>query len=265
MAVAAALAIAGCGSDDAGLEAVRADPAQATAETSPQDSTPPDSAPEDTATEDTESPETAPETTESDAGPAETTSPAATDASNGPLPCPATDGSSPIVQSFPAAPEMCIDPARAYTLALATSQGSITIELFPDRAPLTVNNIVYLVRYHYFDNTVCHRVVPAFVVQCGDPTGTGSGGPGYEFDDELPTAGDYQLGSLAMANAGPDTNGSQFFIVSGPDGVALPPLYTLFGQVTAGFETVTAIDALGTESQEPSEPVTIYSATVTEA
>jgi len=274
--LAAVLFAAACGSDDAGLEVVRADPATPTAETSATETTVPDeTVPETTEPDATVPKETLPaetlpletlplETVPAETVPAETV-PAETVPASVALPCPASDGSSSTEQSFPAPPEMCIDLTKSYTLTLDTSQGVITIELFPDRAPLTVNNIVYLARYHYFDNTVCHRVVPNFVVQCGDPTATGTGGPGYEFADELPTSGDYQLGSLAMANAGADTNGSQFFIISGADGVALPPLYTLFGQVTAGFEAVTAIDALGTADQAPSETVTIYSATVVEA
>ena len=274
--LAAVLFAAACGSDDAGLEVVRADPATPTAEASSTETTVPDeTVPVETVPVETVPAETVPAETVPDATlpeetlPVETvplaTVPAETVPASVALPCPASDGSSSTEQSFPAPPEMCIDLTKSYTLTLDTSQGVITIELFPDRAPLTVNNIVYLARYHYFDNTVCHRVVPNFVVQCGDPTATGTGGPGYEFADELPTSGDYQLGSLAMANAGADTNGSQFFIISGADGVALPPLYTLFGQVTAGFEAVTAIDALGTANQTPSETVTIYSATVVEA
>ena len=111
---------------------------------------------------------------------------------------------------------------------------------------MTVNNFVVLARYHYFDNTICHRAIPSFAVQCGDPTGTGTGGPGYSFADELPAAGSYKVGSIAMANSGPDTNGSQFFIITGANGVALPANYTLFGEVTDGLDTtVKALDALG--------------------
>jgi cyclophilin family peptidyl-prolyl cis-trans isomerase len=103
------------------------------------------------------------------------------------------------------------------------------------------------------------------VLQGGDPTGTGSGGPGYKFADELPAAGKYQVGSLAMANAGPNTNGSQFFVISGPDGVRLPPLYSLFGAVVSGGEVVEAIDALGTPGAgKPKERVTIESVTIEE-
>ncbi|MEO7398342.1 MAG: peptidylprolyl isomerase, partial [Ilumatobacteraceae bacterium] len=181
-----------------------------------------------------------------------------------PLPCPAADGSSDRVDAFPAAPAECIDPAKTYTIEVDTSHGSYTAELDAQKAPLTVNSFVYLARYHYFDGTECHRVVPDFVVQCGDPTATGSGGPGYQFADELPAAGEYQVGSLAMANSGANTNGSQFFAISGQKGVELPPNFTLFGQITEGLDTIAAINALAVGDGPPSETVTINSITVTE-
>jgi cyclophilin family peptidyl-prolyl cis-trans isomerase len=180
--------------------------------------------------------------------------------------CPATDGSEPQRQSFDAPPPMCLDPDRSYTAEVVTNQGTITIELDQESAPLTVNNFVTLARYKYFDGTVCHRIITGFVVQCGDPTATGTGNPGYRFPDELPAAGDYQLGSLAMANSGPDTNGSQFFIISGPSGVTLPPLYSLFGTVVDGYETtVVEIDRLGSSSGVPTTEVVIESVTITES
>ena len=172
-----------------------------------------------------------------------------------PLPCPLTDGSSEKVETFPAAPGDCIDPTKTYTIQVDTTAGSYTAELYATKAPATVNSFVYLARYHYFDDTPCHRVVPDFVVQCGDPTGTGTGGPGYTIPDELPAAGEYQLGSLAMANSSqPNTGGSQFFVISGDQGVALPPSYTLFGQVTEGLDTIAAINALGVGDGPPSTP-----------
>jgi cyclophilin family peptidyl-prolyl cis-trans isomerase len=128
-----------------------------------------------------------------------------------------------------------------------------------------VNSFVFLARYHYFDGIVFHRVIPGFVLQGGDPTGTGTGGPGYKFADELPAPGRYELGSLAMANAGPDTNGSQFFIISGRDGMGLPPSYSLFGKVVAGLDIVAAIDAVGSRSGKTTEKVTIESVTIAEA
>ncbi len=205
----------------------------------------------------------APSATTVDLGPVSSIDPL--DSGAAPLPCPAADGSSERVDTFPAAPAQCIDPTKTYTIDVDTSQGSYTAELDATRAPIAVNSFVYLARYHFFDDTTCHRVVPDFVIQCGDPTGTGTGGPGYEFEDELPAEGEYVLGSLAMANSGPNTNGSQFFVISGDKGAALPPNYTLFGQVTEGLDTVAAINALAVGDGPPSETVTINSVTVTES
>jgi cyclophilin family peptidyl-prolyl cis-trans isomerase len=181
-----------------------------------------------------------------------------------PVDPPAADGSSPKRQRFDEAPPACIDPAKRYTAEMDTTKGSIVIALDPVAAPATVNNFVFLARYHYYDDVVFHRVIPGFVLQGGDPEGTGRGGPGYRFADELPPPGRYEVGSLAMANAGPDTNGSQFFVISGPDGVALPPKYSLFGKVVKGLDVVAAIDAVGTRSGTPKEKVTITSVTITE-
>jgi cyclophilin family peptidyl-prolyl cis-trans isomerase len=160
---------------------------------------------------------------------------------------------------------MCIDVARRYSAEMVTSKGTMTIALDPVAAPKTVNNFVFLARYHYFDGIFFHRVIPGFVLQGGDPKGTGTGGPGYDFEDELPRPGRYELGSLAMANAGPNTNGSQFFVISGPIGVRLPPQYSLFGKVVSGLDVVATIDALGTSSGKPKERVTIASMTITES
>ena len=180
-------------------------------------------------------------------------------------PCPATDGSSPQQRQFDEPPPMCIDVAKRYSATMVTSKGTMVIALDPIAAPITANNFVFLARYHYFDGIVFHRIIPGFVLQGGDPTGSGRGGPGYRFADELPAAGRYELGSLAMANAGPNTNGSQFFVISGPSGVSLPPQYSLFGKVVSGIDVVTAIDAIGTSSGTPKETVTIESVTITEA
>jgi peptidyl-prolyl cis-trans isomerase B (cyclophilin B) len=188
----------------------------------------------------------------------------------GATPCPAADGSSPRTITFAQAPPSCTDKTKTYTAVVTTNKGAFTIALDPAAAPLTVNNFVVLARYHYFDNTVCHRAIPQFAVQCGDPTATGSGGPGYTFADELPAAGAYKIGSIAMANSGPDTNGSQFFVVTGANGASLPPNYTLFGQVTEGLDTtVTALDAVGNPDTAangvpPLEQIVVQSVTVTE-
>src|SRR5277367_383180 len=153
---------------------------------------------------------------------------------------PAADGSSEQRRSFRDVPPMIVDPSRRYGAEMVTSKGTLTIALDPLGAPVTTNNFVFLARWHYFDGIVFHRVIPGFVLQGGDPTGTGTGGPGFRFADELPKAGRYELGSLAMANAGPDTNGSQFFVISGPSGVRLPPQYSLFGKVIDGLDVVAA-------------------------
>ena len=180
--------------------------------------------------------------------------------------CPAADGSSPKKRRFDGPPPMCIDPDKRYTAEMVTSKGTMVIALDPIAAPATVNNFVVLARYHYFDGISFHRVIPGFVLQGGDPDGNGTGGPGYKFADELPKPGRYELGSLAMANAGPNTNGSQFFVISGPSGVALPPKYSLFGKVVKGLEVVAAIDAIGSPGAgTPKEKVVIESVTVTES
>jgi peptidylprolyl isomerase len=180
-------------------------------------------------------------------------------------PIPNPDGTSEPRQRFDAAPPMIIDSAKTYTATMVTSHGTMEILLDPFAAPVTVNSFVYLARWHYFDGVVFHRVIPGFVLQGGDPTGTGTGGPGYRFNDELPKPGRYELGSLAMANAGPHTNGSQFFVISGPDGMRLPPLYALFGKVVKGLDVVAVINELGSKSGQPRERIVIESVTVSEA
>jgi peptidylprolyl isomerase len=178
---------------------------------------------------------------------------------------PNPDGSSPQRQKFDGAPPMIIDPARTYNATMVTSHGTMEILLDPLAAPQTVNSFVFLARWHYYDGVILHRIIPGFVLQGGDPTGSGAGGPGYRFNDELPKPGRYELGSFAMANAGPNTNGSQFFIISGPDGMRLPPQYSLFGKVMKGIDVVTSIDALGTASGKPRERVVIESVTIAES
>ncbi len=179
-------------------------------------------------------------------------------------PCPPVDGSAARVVAFAKAPPTCLDAAKTYSVVVKTNVGSYTADLDATKAPLAVNSFVYLARYHFFDNTPCHRIIPSFVVQCGSPDGSGNGGPGFGFADELPAAGQYKLGSLAMANSGANTNGSQFFVISGAQGIALPPKYTLFGQVTSGLDTVSKLDALGSAAGTPITAVTIESVTVTE-
>jgi len=187
----------------------------------------------------------------------------------GDTPCPKADGSSPRTTSFAKPPPMCIDPNKTYTATMQTSQGGpITIALDAKQAPKTVNNFVVLSRYHFYDGLTFHRIVPDFVIQGGDPQGNGQGGPGYKFDDELPQAGQYKIGSLAMANSGANTTGRQFFIITGSQGTQLPPQYSLFGQVTAGMDAVNKIAALGVPNApngEPKETVTMTSVTIQES
>ena len=181
-------------------------------------------------------------------------------------PCPETDGSSPRRDSFDAAPPMCIDPEKTYTAEMVTNLGTMKIHLDAARAPKTVNNFVYLSRYHYYDGIIFHRIINGFMCQGGDPTGTGRGGPGYKFEDELPQPGRYEIGSLAMANAGPNTNGSQFFIVTGQSGCGLPPQYSLFGKVISGVEVALEMQGVATDRNDrPAEDVVIESVTITES
>ncbi len=160
---------------------------------------------------------------------------------------------------------MCIDPAKRYTAEMVTNMGTLVIALDPASAPKTVNNFVCLARYHYYDGLTFHRVIQGFVLQGGCPEGSGRGGPGYRFEDELPAPGRYEVGSLAMANAGPNTNGSQFFIISGPSGVGLPPAYALFGKVVKGLEHVAEMEKVKTGGGDrPVADMVIESVTITE-
>lgn len=183
-----------------------------------------------------------------------------------PYPFPAADGSSPKTKQFNDVPEMGIDPSKRYTAHMSTSMGDLVIALDAAAAPVTVNNFVFLARYGYYEGVICHRIIKNFVIQGGDPTGTGRGGPGYRFQDELPKPGRYEIGSLAMANAGPNTNGSQFFIISGPDGARLPPAYSLFGKVVKGLDIVEKMQSVPTgPGDRPVDDVVIISVSVTES
>eukprot|EP00095_Tigriopus_kingsejongensis_P002283 snap_masked-scaffold10751_size2138-processed-gene-0.0 protein:Tk02283 transcript:snap_masked-scaffold10751_size2138-processed-gene-0.0-mRNA-1 annotation:"peptidyl-prolyl cis-trans isomerase" len=208
--------------------------------------------------------------TEAGAGAAAETTTTVVEEDAGPVTpeCPPAEGSDTQVLEFDQAPEMCIDVAKTYTAAVSTSMGDFTIDLDAERAPLTVNNFVFLARYGYYDGATFHRVIPGFVIQGGDPVGNppGTGGPGYSFDDELPEAGEYELGSLAMANSGANTNGSQFFVITGDQGQALPPQYSLFGKVSEGLDVALSIQDVETDSGDaPVEPVVIESVTITES
>jgi cyclophilin family peptidyl-prolyl cis-trans isomerase len=145
-----------------------------------------------------------------------------------------------IVHSYPNPPTMFINTNAFYCVGINTNRGLIVVELDPDYAPVTVNNFVFLAENHFYDGTTFHRVVPGFVIQGGDPTGTGSGGPGYKFNDE-PVYGKYTEGVIAMANSGPNTNGSQFFITLANDTSKLQSKYNLFGRVVAGMSVALKI------------------------
>jgi len=185
-------------------------------------------------------------------------------------PCPPVEGSPERVSAFGGPPEQCIDAdANSYSATFVTSEGTFTAELDPAAAPETVNNFVVLARYGYYDGTPIHRVVPDFVIQGGDGDGEplGSSDLGYTIDDELPASGDaYSDYSLAMANAGPNTNGSQFFVVLPGGGARLQPAYSYFGQVTDGTEVVDAIAALGEPGVDgpPTSDVTVETVEITE-
>ena len=190
---------------------------------------------------------------------------AETTAISGETECPPEGGAEVRATSFEQAPPMCIDEAKTYTATMTTDAGEVTIELDAKQAPETVNNFVVLARYKYYDGLAFHRVIKDFMAQGGDPSGDGSGGPGYEFDDELPEQGDYEIGSVAMANAGANTNGSQFFIITGDAGVQLPPSYSLFGKVTQGMDAVEKIEADGSAGDgAPAKVHTIESVTIAE-
>ena len=155
------------------------------------------------------------------------------------------------------APATIIDTAKAYSATVKTDVGTFVIALDAKDAPQTVNNFVFLAQHRFFDCVIFHRVIPGFVDQTGDPTGTGSGGPGYTIPDELPAkaanpADQYPLGSVAMANTGqPHSGGSQWFIVAGAQGESLPNSYSLFGHVTSGMSVVEKINAQGSASGVP--------------
>ena len=163
-----------------------------------------------------------------------------------------------------AAAEQVIEEGKRYGATISTSQGDITIELFVGESPVTANNFAFLAKDGFYDGTVIHRVVPGFVVQMGDPAGTGSGGPGYRFDDELAAARNrgYTRGIVAMANAGPNTNGSQFFICLANAG--LPPAYAVFGEVTDGMDVVDDIAKQPRRGEYPTPEITVNSVTLTE-
>ncbi|NDI34518.1 peptidylprolyl isomerase [Chengkuizengella sediminis] len=173
-------------------------------------------------------------------------------------------------------PEMKIDSSKKYSAVIHTSKGEFTVQLFAETAPITVNNFVFLANENFYEGITFHRIMETFMIQTGDPTGTGRGGPGYQFEDELETPHSYEPGIVAMANSGSNTNGSQFFICTGEDSrnLNLAPNYTIFGKVIEGMETVTNIaktpvtmNPNGGDSSPslPTEEVTIKSIEIIES
>ncbi len=167
-------------------------------------------------------------------------------------------------KQYDSAPDLTVDLATTYTAKVQTNHGDITLELLPERSPQTVNNFVFLAREGFYDGVIFHRVIKDFMIQGGDPTGTGTGGPGYKFRDELEGDGTYSRGTVAMANSGPNTNGSQFFIVHKDTG--LPHSYTIFGKVTDGIDVVDSIAGSETDrSDRPQSEVKISTIEITES
>jgi cyclophilin family peptidyl-prolyl cis-trans isomerase len=162
-------------------------------------------------------------------------------------------------KTFTTPPAMEINSAHSYQVSMHTSKGQMKIDLFAKDTPQTVNNFVFLARQGYYDNTPFHRIIKGFMIQGGDPTGTGRGGPGYQFNDE-PITRDYTRGTLAMANAGANTNGSQFFIMQANN--PLPKNYVIFGMISASDSaSLATLDAIASspvsanDSGEQSKPV----------
>jgi cyclophilin family peptidyl-prolyl cis-trans isomerase len=182
-------------------------------------------------------------------------------------PCPPAEGTAKRVEKFAGPPPTCIDPDATYMATISTTKGDFTVALNSAKAPVSVNNFVVLSRYHFYDGVPFHRIVPGFVIQAGDGDGDpwGSNELGYTIQDELPaSSAEYADYTLAMANAGPNTNGSQFFVVLPGGGAQLQPSYSLFGQVVEGQQVVDQIGALGDAQQQPTEEVVINKVTITE-
>ena len=168
-------------------------------------------------------------------------------------------------------PPMQIDPNKQYSATISTSLGEMRAQLYAREAPQTVNNFVFLAREGFYSGVPFHRIIKEFMVQTGDPTGTGTGGPGYRFADELNTPFGYEKGTLAMANAGPNTQGSQFFICHGQNAATLPKNYTIFGKLTQGLDVLDKIASVPVqagargEASKPADPPRIESVTIEEA
>jgi cyclophilin family peptidyl-prolyl cis-trans isomerase len=167
-----------------------------------------------------------------------------------------------VAKKYSAVPAMSIDAKKTYSATLETSEGTMVLDLFPGDAPQAVNNFVFLARDGFYDGVIFHRVIEGFMIQGGDPTGTGMGGPGYKFQDE-PVKRKYLRGTVAMANAGPNTNGSQFFIMHRD--YPLPPNYTIFGMLRSGEKVLDTIATTKRDGNDrPVTPMTIKSVAIEE-
>jgi cyclophilin family peptidyl-prolyl cis-trans isomerase len=185
--------------------------------------------------------------------------------------CPPTTGSKARVVRFTKAPPTCISPTGIYDASFRTDVGTFTIQMHAASSPAAVNDVVFLARYHFYDGTIFHRVIPGFVIQGGDPTGTGTGGPGYSFTGNTPPAtctakkDCYATGDVAMANSGsPTSDGSQFFVILPGGAGQLSDLYTTVGHVTSGMAVVEKIGADGRSSGTPAVVHTLKSVTITQ-
>jgi cyclophilin family peptidyl-prolyl cis-trans isomerase len=189
----------------------------------------------------------------------------------GTAPCPAADGSSALPETFAGAPAKCIEDDKTYTAEVTTNKGNFTITLDAAKSPGNVNNFVALARYGFYSDSLCHRVVKGFVVQCGRPkSATDDSKPGYTVADELPFMGEYLEGVVAVANTGSaDTGSGQWFVITGTQGVALPPQYSIIGTVTKGYDTtVKALENLADPTAARGEPlaeIVIQKVTITES
>ena len=198
---------------------------------------------------------------EADDTPADTAAP-------DPTACPAADGSDGPLNQFDEPPPICIDAETMYAAAFDTNMGAFTMVLDPTLDLDSVNNFVVLARWGAFDGTLFHRIISDFVIQGGDvQLDFGRGGPGYQFTGAFPPEEWYRIGSVAMANRrNPATNGSQFFVITGPDGAGLPPLYSPLGHVVEGMDVVMEIEGVETGAGDvPVQDVVVKSVTVTEA
>ena len=182
--------------------------------------------------------------------------------------CPAADGSSKQTQQFDKAFNQCIDAAKTYSATIETNKGNLEVALESGDYPGTVNNFVALSRFHYYDNTVCHRIIKGFVVQCGRPGGQeAEGRPGYTINEEIPKRA-YKIGDVVMAKtSAPNSTGGQIFIVTGDQGVALPPEYSIVGSITTGLDVASKMEAAANPAQDtaPLEEIKITKVTITES